>query len=55
MALGFNIEWRDKNDYNVEIFEGIIKDRYDDFDHMIDYSDKSVKINYYQMEKPLNL
>ncbi|HEY6536714.1 MAG TPA: hypothetical protein VIY08_13080 [Candidatus Nitrosocosmicus sp.] len=43
MALGFNIEWRDKNDYNVEIFEGIIKDRYDDFDHMIDYSEQVSK------------
>ncbi len=43
MALGFNIEWRDKNDNNVEIFEGIIKDRYDDFDHMIDYSEQVSK------------
>ncbi len=41
MALGFNIEY--KNKYNVEMFEGIIKDRYDDSDHMIDYSEQVSK------------
>ena len=41
MALGFNIEYKNKN--NVEMFEGIIKDRYDDSDHMIDYSEQVSK------------
>ncbi len=43
MALGFNIEWKNKNNKNVEIYEGIIKDRYDDSDHMIDYSEQVSK------------
>jgi amidophosphoribosyltransferase len=42
MALGFNIEYKNNNK-NVEMFEGIIKDRYDDSDHMIDYSEQVSK------------
>ena len=41
MALGFNIEYKNKN--NIDMFEGIIKDRYDDSDHMIDYSEQVSK------------
>jgi amidophosphoribosyltransferase len=41
MALGFNIEYKNKN--NFEMLEGIIKDRYDDSDHMIDYSEQVSK------------
>jgi amidophosphoribosyltransferase len=41
MALGFDIEYKNKN--NIEMFEGIIKDRYDDSDHMIDYSEQVSK------------
>jgi amidophosphoribosyltransferase len=44
MALGFNIEYKNKKKNNiVEMFEGIIKDRYDDSDHMIDYSEQVSK------------
>ena len=44
MALGFSIECKNKNKNNiVEMFEGIIKDRYDDSDHMIDYSEQVSK------------
>ncbi len=46
MALGFNIECKNKNKNKnniVEMFEGIIKDRYDDSDHMIDYSEQVSK------------
>ena len=42
MALGFNIEYKNNNK-DVEMFEGIIKDRYDDSDHMIDYSEQVSK------------
>ena len=42
MALGFNIEYKNNNK-NIEMFEGIIKDRYDDSDHMIDYSEQVSK------------
>ncbi len=41
MALGFNRAYNVNN--NFEIFEGIIKDRYDDSDHMIDYSEQVSK------------
>jgi amidophosphoribosyltransferase len=43
MALGFNIEYKNRNKNNIEMFEGIIKDRYDDSDHMIDYSEQVSK------------
>lgn len=43
MALGFDIEYKNRNKNNVEMFEGIIKDRYDDSDHMIDYSEQVSK------------
>ena len=42
MALGFSIEYqRHRKDF--EISEGIIKDRYDDSDHMIDFSEQVSK------------
>jgi amidophosphoribosyltransferase len=42
MALGFSIEYqRYRKDF--EISEGIIKDRYDDSDHMIDFSEQVSK------------
>ena len=43
MALGFNLEYKNKNKNKVEMFEGVIKDRYDDSDHMIDYSEQVSK------------
>jgi amidophosphoribosyltransferase len=45
MALGFNLEFKNKNKNKttIEMFEGIIKDRYDDSDHMIDYSEQVSK------------
>ena len=45
MALGFNLEYKNKNKNKttIEMFEGIIKDRYDDSDHMIDYSEQVSK------------
>jgi amidophosphoribosyltransferase len=45
MALGFNLEFKNKNKNKSSfgMFEGIIKDRYDDSDHMIDYSEQVSK------------
>ncbi len=42
MGLGFNIELQ-KQTRNLELSEGIIKDRYDDSDHMIDFSEQVSK------------
>jgi amidophosphoribosyltransferase len=42
MGLGFNIELRMQT-RNLELSEGIIKDRYDDSDHMIDFSEQVSK------------
>ncbi|HYY66771.1 MAG TPA: hypothetical protein VE572_00335 [Nitrososphaeraceae archaeon] len=42
MGLGFNIELQKQNK-NFELSEGIIKDRYDDTDHMIDFSEQVSK------------
>lgn len=42
MALGLGL-WLQKNLPNFEISEGIIKDRYDDSDHMIDFSEQVSK------------
>jgi amidophosphoribosyltransferase len=42
MGLGFNIELQKQNK-NFELSEGIIKDRYDDSDHMIDFSEQVSK------------
>jgi amidophosphoribosyltransferase len=42
MGLGFNLELQKQNG-NLEISEGIIKDRYDDSDHMIDFSEQVSK------------
>ena len=42
MALGFSIEYQ-RHRKNFEISEGIIKDRYDDSDHMIDFSEQVSK------------
>jgi amidophosphoribosyltransferase len=45
MGLGFSIEYQKKysNKKDFEISEGIIKDRYDDSDHMIDFSEQVSK------------
>ncbi|HET9356868.1 MAG TPA: hypothetical protein VFN98_02135, partial [Nitrososphaeraceae archaeon] len=42
MGLGFNIELQTQI-RNLELSEGIIKDRYDDSDHMIDFSEQVSK------------
>lgn len=42
MTLGFSQEYKNGK-INFEISEGIIKDRYDDFDPMIDYSEQDSK------------
>jgi len=42
MGLGFNIELQ-KQTQDFELSEGIIKDRYDDSDHMIDFSEQVSK------------
>ena len=42
MALGMGIEFQ-KSFTSFEISEGIIKDRYDDSDHMIDFSEEESK------------
>lgn len=42
MALGIGIELQ-KSILNFEISEGVIKDRYDDSDHMIDFSEEESK------------
>src|SRR5918995_1845136 len=42
MALGIGIELQ-KSIVNFEISEGVIKDRYDDSDHMIDFSEEVSK------------
>jgi amidophosphoribosyltransferase len=42
MALGFSLEYQ-KHAGSFELMEGIIKDRYDDSDHMIDFSEQVSK------------
>src|SRR5262245_5754805 len=42
MTLGFGIEYQ-KHSKSFELAEGIIKDRYDDADHMIDFSEQVSK------------
>ena len=42
MALGVGLELQ-KSILNFEISEGVIKDRYDDSDHMIDFSEEESK------------
>jgi amidophosphoribosyltransferase len=42
MALGFGLEYQ-KHSKNFELAEGVIKDRYDDADHMIDFSEQVSK------------
>lgn len=42
MTLGFSNEYRRRHQ-NFDISEGIIKDRYDDSDHMIDFSEEISK------------
>jgi amidophosphoribosyltransferase len=42
MALGFGLEYQ-KHSRTFELAEGIIKDRYDDADHMIDFSEQVSK------------
>jgi amidophosphoribosyltransferase len=42
MTLGFSIEYQ-KHSSTFDTYEGIIKDRYDDSDHMIDFSEQVSK------------
>ena len=42
MALGFGLEYQ-QHSKSFELMEGIIKDRYDDSDHMIDFSEQVSK------------
>jgi len=42
MALGFSIEYQ-RHSKEFDVSEGIIKDRYDDSDHMIDFSEEVSK------------
>jgi amidophosphoribosyltransferase len=42
MALGFSLEYQSHSS-SFELMEGIIKDRYDDSDHMIDFSEQVSK------------
>jgi amidophosphoribosyltransferase len=42
MTLGFGLEYQ-KHSKNFELAEGVIKDRYDDADHMIDFSEQVSK------------
>ena len=42
MALGFGLEYQ-KHSSTFELVEGVIKDRYDDSDHMIDFSEQVSK------------
>jgi amidophosphoribosyltransferase len=42
MTLGFSLEYQ-KHSRSFELAEGIIKDRYDDADHMIDFSEQVSK------------
>lgn len=42
MALGFGLEYQ-KHSTSFELVEGVIKDRYDDSDHMIDFSEQVSK------------
>jgi len=42
MTLGFSLEYQ-KHSSSFELMEGIIKDRYDDSDHMIDFSEQVSK------------
>jgi amidophosphoribosyltransferase len=42
MALGFGLEYR-RHFQNFDLAEGVIKDRYDDSDNMIDFSEQDSK------------
>ena len=42
MTLGFSLEYK-KHSQTFELAEGVIKDRYDDSDHMIDFSEQASK------------
>ncbi|MFL6372132.1 MAG: hypothetical protein ACJ70P_03265 [Nitrososphaera sp.] len=42
MTLGFSLEYQ-KHSRSFELAEGVIKDRYDDADHMIDFSEQVSK------------
>jgi amidophosphoribosyltransferase len=42
MTLGFSLEYQ-KHSKTFELAEGVIKDRYDDADHMIDFSEQVSK------------
>lgn len=52
MGLGFSLEYQ-KNHKCFEIDEGVIKDRYDDSDHMIDFSEEVSKYKLLTTSKSL--
>lgn len=52
MGLGFSLEYQ-KNHKSFEIDEGVIKDRYDDSDHMIDFSEEVSKYKLLTTSKSL--
>ena len=52
MGLGFSLEYQ-KNHKTFEIGEGVIKDRYDDSDHMIDFSEEVSKYKLLTTSKSL--
>jgi amidophosphoribosyltransferase len=52
MALGFSLEYQ-KHEKMFEIAEGVIKDRYDDSDHMIDFSEEVSKYKLLTTSKSL--
>lgn len=52
MALGFSLEYQ-KHEKRFEIAEGVIKDRYDDSDHMIDFSEEVSKYKLLTTSKSL--
>ena len=52
MGLGFSLEYQ-KNHKTFEMGEGVIKDRYDDSDHMIDFSEEVSKYKLLTTSKSL--
>ena len=52
MGLGFSLEYQ-KNHKMFEMGEGVIKDRYDDSDHMIDFSEEVSKYKLLTTSKSL--
>jgi amidophosphoribosyltransferase len=51
MTLGFSLEYQ-KHSKMFELAEGVIKDRYDDADHMIDFSELQCRAQFRQAAQP---